>query len=80
MRLIRSLSEKKLFETALEQRKKKKKKAVFIDDFEGNLEMAENCGFIPVKMERYNKKKKRNRFAVIKNLYDLEIFLKNYKT
>lgn len=63
-------SEGTLFRIALEELNIKPHEAIFIDDSESNLKVAESLGLLPIKINRYNSEKSKNYYE-ISSLEDL---------
>lgn len=59
-----------LFRIALEELNIKPHEAIFIDDSESNLKVAESLGLLPIKINRYNSEKSKNYYE-ISSLEDL---------
>lgn len=63
-------SEGTLFRIALEELNIKPHEAIFIDDSESNLKVAESLGLLPIKINRYNSEKSK-KYYEISSLEDL---------
>lgn len=64
-------AEKKLFEIALKELNLEPHEAIFVDDSKANLKAAEEFGMIPVLIDRYEDKKLKSMYPIIRSIAEL---------
>ena len=64
-------AEKILFKIAIEELGIKPEEAIFVDDSESNLEVAEEFGMIPILIDVYNSQELESKYPIIHSISEL---------